>query len=92
MDPTQKLLRSLPKVDEILSELLGDLKHSAPNLLIKLVIQKTLQTERESILQHHGDSKEKSRSQWLEIIKKNIVKMQSPNLQRVINNWGRLKL
>ncbi len=88
MDPTQKLLRSLPKVDEILSQLSGELQHSAPNLLIKLVIQKTLQTERENILQHPVESKEKSKGEWLEIIKKNIIKMQSPNLQRVINGTG----
>jgi L-seryl-tRNA(Ser) seleniumtransferase len=88
MDPRQKLLRSLPKVDEILGELLSDNNFEAPKLFIKMVIQRTLQTERDKILLNQEREKEKSKEEWIECIKNNIIDMQSPNLKKIINATG----
>lgn len=88
MKPKQNLLRSLPKVDEILDELLAEKTLDVPKLLIKMAIQKTLQREREKILQNEGENKEKSRNEWVEHIKNNLFKMQSPNLKKIINATG----
>ncbi len=88
MELKKKLLRSLPKVDEISDELLADNSFTAPKLLIKTVIQRTLQSEREEILQAEGERKEKSKKEWVAIIKRNIIKKQSPNFKRIINATG----
>ncbi len=88
MKPKQNLLRSLPKVDEILDELLAENNFNVPKLFIKIAVQKTIQSEREKILQDEGDIKEKSKKEWVELIKKNITKMQSPNLKKIINATG----
>ncbi|MBW2658555.1 MAG: L-seryl-tRNA(Sec) selenium transferase [Deltaproteobacteria bacterium] len=88
MDKKNTLLRSLPKVDEILGELSGLLGSAVPHFIIKTAIQRTLETERKKILAEHGGLKEKSRQQWLDIITHAINKMQSPNLRRVVNGTG----
>ena len=88
MDSKRKLLRSLPKVDEILDELLADTNCDAPKLVIKKVIQKTLQTEREEILRNQGENREKTKEEWIDCFKNNIAKMQSPNLKKIINGTG----
>ncbi len=88
MDPKQQLLRSLPKVDEILDELLADNSCEAPKLVIKKVIRKTLQYEREKILQSRGGNRGKTKKEWIESLKTEIAKWQSPNLKKVINGTG----
>ena len=88
MDPKRKLLRSLPKVDEILDELLADAGCDAPKLVIKMVIQKTLQAEREKILQDQGENREITKYEWIDCFKTNIAKWQSSNLKKVINGTG----
>jgi len=88
MEPNQNLLRSLPKVDDILGELLADSNYDVPKLLMKTVIQRTLQIEREKILANHKGNKEKSKKEWIEYIRGNIAKMQAPNLKKVINGTG----
>lgn len=88
MKSKKDLLRSLPKVDEILDELLDEANFDAPKFLIKTVIQRTIQTEREEILQGVGENKEKSKKEWIKRIKENIVIMESPNLKKVINATG----
>lgn len=88
MNPKQELLRSLPKVDDLLDRLLFDQNVNAPRLVIKTVIKKTLQAERQRILENTIDSKILSKKEWLELIQHNIIQMQSPNLKRVINGTG----
>jgi len=88
MDSKQELLRSLPKVDDLLDQLLADQDMNVPRLAIKTVIRKTLQTERDKILQKPIDSSILSKEEWLCRIQENIVQMQSPNLKRVINGTG----
>jgi len=87
MNSTKELLRSLPKVDEILRELLDDKNLKVPRQIIKIVIQKTLKTERNKILQNKSHSKF-DREVWLERIKENIDTMQSSNLRKLINGTG----
>jgi L-seryl-tRNA(Ser) seleniumtransferase len=82
------LLRSLPKVDEILDGLLAEKNFDSPKFLIKTVIQRTLQIEREEILHGVGENREKSKKEWIERFKKNIATMESPNLKKIINATG----
>ena len=88
MKPKKELLRSLPKVDEILDELLADKNLHLPKFLVKTVIQRTLQVEREEILQGIGENREKSKKEWIEHIQKQVAIMKSPNLKKVINATG----
>ena len=88
MDQKKKLLRSLPKVDELLGELSVSLNPDVPHSIIKIAIQRTLHTERLQILEGRRESKEKTKREWLDIIKNVITKMHSPNLRRVLNCTG----
>jgi len=88
MEFQQNLLRSLPKVDEILDELSMDQDCNVPKKFLKMVIQRTLQTERNEILQNQAGNKTKSTREWVECIKKNVIKMQTSNLKKIINGTG----
>jgi len=88
MDPKNKLLRSLPKVDEILGELSVVLTPPASHFLIKKAIHSVLDSERQAILAGQVEIKEKSRKEWLEVIKDVICRLQAVNLRRVIKCTG----
>lgn len=88
MDEKNRLLRSLPKVDECIAILLNDLEVVAPQRIIKTVVQETIDNERDAILKGCFRDKELSRKEWCEIFKNNIAKKLLPNFRRVINGTG----
>ncbi|BCL60253.1 L-seryl-tRNA(Sec) selenium transferase [Desulfomarina profundi] len=87
MNSNQKLLATLPKVDVILSHLESSENFSTPRRLAKIVIRRTIERERETILAG-GNVPSRSLEEWLELVKRNIRKKQDPNLKRIINGTG----
>jgi L-seryl-tRNA(Ser) seleniumtransferase len=88
MHSKKELLASLPKVDTVLAHLESDKDFSAPRLIAKIVIRRTIEQERELILAGSDQVFVKSPADWLELIRKNISKNLEPNLKRVINGTG----
>jgi L-seryl-tRNA(Ser) seleniumtransferase len=88
MDEKNRLLRSLPKVDECIGRLTNDPEVEAPPKIIKVVVQAAIDKEREAILRdsHHGG--ERSWTAWSVIFKANIAKKMLLNFKRVINGTG----
>ena len=83
------LLRSLPKVDVIISSLLDDPHfQEVPLKIIKTVIQKKIEEERVRILSNAPDVAEKTTEEWLELFKAGIAIKNSPKLKRVVNCTG----
>ena len=83
------LLRSLPKVDVIISSLLDDPHfQEVPLKIIKSVIQKKIEEERVRILSNAPDVAEKTTEEWLELFKAGIAIKNSPKLKRVVNCTG----
>jgi L-seryl-tRNA(Ser) seleniumtransferase len=88
MEEKNRLLRSLPKVDECMAVLSGDPEVVAPQRIIKTVVRETIDRERESILAGHHKGEERSFAEWQEIFKQGIAKKMLPNFRRVINGTG----
>ena len=88
MNSKKKILAALPKVDTILNLLESKEKLSTPRFLVKLVIRKTIEKERQYILSGGTIGSEKSIEKWLDLVRKNIRKKLEPNLKRVINGTG----
>jgi L-seryl-tRNA(Ser) seleniumtransferase len=88
MDEKNRLLRSLPKVDECMAILSSDPEVVAPPRIIKTVVQDTIDRERESILAGLGNGSERSLAEWQAIFKKSIAKKMLSNFRRVINGTG----
>ena len=83
------MLRSLPKVDVIISSLLDDPHfQEVPLKIIKSVIQKKIEEERVRILSNAPDVAEKTTEEWLELFKAGIAIKNSPKLKRVVNCTG----
>lgn len=88
MDAKNRLLKSLPKVDECIALLRGDVEVEAPQRIIKTVVQEAIDQEREFILSGNHSGSERSRSEWLSIFRERIAKKMLPNFRRVINGTG----
>ncbi len=88
MDEKNRLLRCLPKVDECIGLLMHDPEVEAPQKLIKAVVQKAIDNEREIILSGQCPNGKRSWAEWAAIFKKNIFKKMRPNFKRVINGTG----
>lgn len=88
MNNKNLLLRSLPKVDECLSQLKNDPTCNCPLLVAKMVVQQAIESEREKILQNDSDCKERSIEEWAQIFRKGILSKISPHFKRVINGTG----
>ncbi len=88
MNEKNRLLKSLPKVDECIAVLRGDPEVQAPQRIIKTVVQETIDREREAILGCNHEGGEWSLAEWIPIFKKNIARKMLPNFRRVINGTG----
>jgi L-seryl-tRNA(Ser) seleniumtransferase len=83
-----KLLRSLPKVDECIGLLLNDPDFEAPSKLIKAVVQESIDAEREAILTEQTRTSARVWSDWREVFKAKLDQKMRPKLRRVINGTG----
>lgn len=81
-----ELLRSLPKIDEIIG-LIEKKSISVPGFLLKKVVQKCVDIERQNILSGKVTDK-KNLEDWLERISAEIELKLSNNLRRMINGTG----
>ncbi len=88
MDEKYRLLKSLPKVDECIDLLTHDAEVDAPQKIIKTVVQKAIDHEREIILRGQNHEGVRSTEEWTAIFKRNILKQMQPNFKRVINGTG----
>jgi len=88
MDKKTTLLKSLPKVDECIYLLRNGIENNAPSSIIKKVVQDSIESEREKILQEDPDYRVLSQNDWLLIFQKNISLKLSPHFKRVINGTG----
>ncbi len=87
MENKAQLLRGLPKVDECIGMLNADYA-DIPSRIIKAVVQKCIDVEREKILREDPECKEMTPNEWLGIFKKNIGAKLEPHFRRVINGTG----
>ncbi len=88
MNDKNNVLRSLPKVDECIRLLKNDIQASVPDSVIKLVVQKAIDQEREKILQGDGSITELELEEWLLVFCEQISRKMKSNLRRVINGTG----
>ncbi len=82
------LLKALPKVDECIALLKSDLPADTPPNIIKLVVQRSIDLEREKILREDSECKELTVDDWLKVFQENITRKLSPHFKRVINGTG----
>ena len=82
------LLKALPKVDECIALLKKDVSADTPSNIIKSVVQRSIDLEREKILREDHPCCEITKAEWLRIFKENIAEKLSYNFQRVINGTG----
>jgi len=89
MDKKNKMLRSLPKVDECLLILLPYLtEHTIPTAIAKKAVQLTIDYIRQDILTGRTDQIPASLEAWTEQFVKSIESLHSYNYCRVINGTG----
>lgn len=88
MNKKNSLLRTLPKVDDCIAELIVDLDKEIPARIIKSVVQSLIQREREDILAGVGELKALSQSEWKKRFLRGIEKKLQPNLKRIFNGTG----
>ncbi len=88
MNEKNKLLKCLPKVDECVAVLRDDPAVEAPLRIIKTVVQKAIDRERQAILGGSHTGSERSWGEWMPIFRKNIAEKMLPNFRRVINGTG----
>lgn len=88
MDNQIKLLKALPKVDECIGMLKTDSAIDIPSMIIKSVVQNSIELEREKILRQDPGCKALTPDEWIKIFKKNIALKLSPHFKRVINGTG----
>ncbi|MCP3927574.1 MAG: L-seryl-tRNA(Sec) selenium transferase [Bacteroidetes bacterium] len=88
MDDKKRLLRALPKVDECIDLVEKKVSSVSPSSLIKIVIQKCIETERRAILNNEGSIQQKSLDEWCDVFLIALKKKQRNNLRKVINGSG----
>lgn len=88
MDKKKTLLRSLPKVDECLNRILGQLSDTIPQLVVKKCIQKCIDNERHAILENPESRIAKTDEQWDEVFLDAIHDKYEYNLKCVYNCTG----
>ena len=81
-----ELLRALPKVDEAL-HMMRTVEQHAPELLLKRVVQKTIDRERQAILSGSITTSRDS-AYWIDCFISAIKEKMAPNLRRMINGTG----
>lgn len=82
------LLKALPKVDECIALLQGNVPAETPPRIIKSVVQRSIDLEREKILNGNNTCRELTSVEWLRIFQENIIEKLSVNFKRVINGTG----
>ena len=88
MDTKKELLRTLPKVDESISILSGDLPNGIPAMLVKFAVQECIDLERQRILTDEKHCHKRSSEEWQVIFQEAIDKRMRSNFKRVINGTG----
>ncbi len=88
MEEKNRMLRTLPKVDECIGLLHDDPELEAPQRIIKTVVQAAIDEQRAKILGGDYQGGERTREEWLAVFKKAIAMKLQPNLKRVINGTG----
>lgn len=86
MADRNSLMRQLPGVDEMIRMFSAQEWAKAPDVIIKLAIQKEIDQTRQQILS--GDTYQFSQEDLIARIKAEIEKQNKPHLQRVINGTG----
>jgi L-seryl-tRNA(Ser) seleniumtransferase len=82
------LLRALPKVDESIAQLKMVEEEGIPLALLKSVVQREIETEREKILHSDGTRAVISAEQWNQKFQTALRQKLTPNFRRVINGTG----
>ena len=88
MENKTKLLKALPKVDECIGLLNSNPDLIAPSMVVKAMVQSTIEREREKILSGDKACREISLDEWLVMFHLAISKKLTPNFRRVINGTG----
>jgi L-seryl-tRNA(Ser) seleniumtransferase len=88
MEEKKDLLKKLPKVDECIGNLITELSGETPVMLVKLVVQDCINTERQRILRNEDGCDGKSNEDWKRIFLVALEKKLRSNLRRVINGTG----
>lgn len=88
MDNKTKLLKALPKVDECLGMLRKESPIDTPLSIIKMVVQRAIELERERILREDPRCRELNFDEWLKVFQYDISQKLSPHFKRVINGTG----
>ncbi len=88
MENKKELLRNLPKVDECIGNLAAEFDYKIPTMLVKLVVQKCVDSERQRILHSADSCRIKSDEDWRSVFHRALQKRLQPNLRRVINGTG----
>lgn len=88
MEEKKDLLKKLPKVDECMGGLFTEFSGKIPAMLVKLVVQDCIDTERQRILRDEDECKERSTEDWQRIFLCALKKKLQSNLRRVINGTG----
>jgi L-seryl-tRNA(Ser) seleniumtransferase len=87
MNDQKELLKSLPKVDECMNQLIAEDEIDVPLSLIKKAIQQEIENERKAILASLS-TRQPSAAEWLSRFKSRIVQLHTPKFTRVINGTG----
>lgn len=82
------LLRALPKVDECIARLKTAEEDGIPAALLKSVVQREIEAEREKILLGDGNRAVLSASEWNERFQTALRQKLTPHFRRVINGTG----
>ena len=84
----EKLLRSLPKVDEAISYLRANLSQEYPAGIIKKAVRDCIEDERRRVLAGDTTCRELDMDQWAHLFQAVIKKKMTNNLGPVINGTG----
>lgn len=88
MESKNDLLRSLPKVDELIEKLLQSMSLNTPYLLIKKLVQESIECERMKILADYQVYTELTEKEWLNQVLRRIAEKIRPKLRKIINGTG----
>ena len=88
MENKKELLRNLPKVDDCIAKISAEFDNKIPAMLVKLVVQKCIDSERQRILSNADNCRKKSDKEWQSVFHRALQKRLQPNLRRVINGTG----
>ncbi len=88
MENKKTLLKALPKVDECIALLRSESPSDVPVDIIKLVVQRSIDLEREKILREDPECEEVTIDSWMRIFQENLAQKLIPHFKRVINGTG----